>query len=266
MHRSRNGHAGRALSAEPHTLAPPRQRIMRAAVATTMRSGARSGPIPKPLQELKCQGERVGSRSRKRAYRAASGARQGWWIVLHAGTFRNIHHLCACLPEGRPQPGRVREMRPEDRRVADREVNGARPLRTTANELSSQDNSGRTAKTSTSLRSTPCDTRLMQGGKAMLPVRVVAGDKVRLVSPASYPDPEWIEESVRILEGWGLIPPDNPYTDNTSPARLTVIATSAAGLPSRRTSEYLRFRGPRACVPLQAGDRLGSATTVSGYP
>jgi muramoyltetrapeptide carboxypeptidase len=34
---------------------------------------------------------------------------------------------------------------------------------------------------------------------------VAAGEKVRLVSPASYPDPEWARESVRILEEWGLV-------------------------------------------------------------
>lgn len=45
----------------------------------------------------------------------------------------------------------------------------------------------------------------MQRDKVSLPARVMAGDKVRLVSPASYPPAEWIEESVRILEGWGLI-------------------------------------------------------------
>jgi muramoyltetrapeptide carboxypeptidase len=49
------------------------------------------------------------------------------------------------------------------------------------------------------------DIRLVPDKEARLPLRVVAGDKVRLVSPASYPEPEWIEESVRILEGWGLI-------------------------------------------------------------
>ena len=31
------------------------------------------------------------------------------------------------------------------------------------------------------------------------------GDRVRLVSPASYPTPEWVEESVAILERWGLV-------------------------------------------------------------
>lgn len=50
-----------------------------------------------------------------------------------------------------------------------------------------------------------CDARLVHGGKVRLPARVVAGDKVRLVSPASYPEPEWIGESVRVLEGWGLV-------------------------------------------------------------
>jgi muramoyltetrapeptide carboxypeptidase len=45
----------------------------------------------------------------------------------------------------------------------------------------------------------------VQDHEARLPARVVAGDRVRLVSLASYPEPAWIEESVRILEGWGLI-------------------------------------------------------------
>jgi muramoyltetrapeptide carboxypeptidase len=31
------------------------------------------------------------------------------------------------------------------------------------------------------------------------------GDRVRLVSPASHPTPEWVEESVAILERWGLV-------------------------------------------------------------
>jgi muramoyltetrapeptide carboxypeptidase len=31
------------------------------------------------------------------------------------------------------------------------------------------------------------------------------GDRVRLVSPASYPTADWVEESVAILERWGLV-------------------------------------------------------------
>ena len=31
------------------------------------------------------------------------------------------------------------------------------------------------------------------------------GDRVRLVSPASYPEREWLDESRRILERWGLV-------------------------------------------------------------
>ena len=31
------------------------------------------------------------------------------------------------------------------------------------------------------------------------------GDRVRLVSPASYPDQSWLDESVAILESWGLV-------------------------------------------------------------
>jgi muramoyltetrapeptide carboxypeptidase len=31
------------------------------------------------------------------------------------------------------------------------------------------------------------------------------GDRVRLVSPASYPDVEWVDESLAILDRWGLV-------------------------------------------------------------
>lgn len=36
------------------------------------------------------------------------------------------------------------------------------------------------------------------------PPRLRPGDRVRLVSPASCPDRDWVAESVRVLEGWGL--------------------------------------------------------------
>ncbi|MFI6100653.1 LD-carboxypeptidase [Lentzea sp. NPDC051213] len=39
----------------------------------------------------------------------------------------------------------------------------------------------------------------------VLPPRVRAGDRVRLVSPASYPSEELLAESVRTLESWGLV-------------------------------------------------------------
>ncbi|MDX8144053.1 LD-carboxypeptidase [Lentzea sp. BCCO 10_0061] len=39
----------------------------------------------------------------------------------------------------------------------------------------------------------------------VLPPRVVAGDRVRLVSPASYPSEDELAESVRTLESWGLV-------------------------------------------------------------
>ncbi|MGW6443636.1 S66 peptidase family protein [Lentzea sp. NPDC055074] len=39
----------------------------------------------------------------------------------------------------------------------------------------------------------------------VLPPRVAAGDRVRLVSPASYPDEEGLAESVEVLESWGLV-------------------------------------------------------------
>jgi muramoyltetrapeptide carboxypeptidase len=37
-----------------------------------------------------------------------------------------------------------------------------------------------------------------------LPPRLEPGDKVCLLSPASFPDPTWVGESVEILQGWGL--------------------------------------------------------------
>lgn len=39
-----------------------------------------------------------------------------------------------------------------------------------------------------------------------VPPRVRVGDRVRLVSPASYPTAEGVAEEVAILEGWGLLP------------------------------------------------------------
>lgn len=39
----------------------------------------------------------------------------------------------------------------------------------------------------------------------VLPPRISAGDRVRLVSPASFPSEELLAESVRTLEGWGLV-------------------------------------------------------------
>ncbi|MET9226989.1 LD-carboxypeptidase [Lentzea sp. NPDC003310] len=39
----------------------------------------------------------------------------------------------------------------------------------------------------------------------LLPPRVVTGDRVRLVSPASYPDEEGLARAVAVLESWGLV-------------------------------------------------------------
>lgn len=39
----------------------------------------------------------------------------------------------------------------------------------------------------------------------LLPPRVRPGDRVRLVSPASFPDAEWLRTSVRTLESWDLV-------------------------------------------------------------
>jgi muramoyltetrapeptide carboxypeptidase len=88
----------------------------------------------------------------------------------------------------------------------------------------------------------------VQDDEARLPVRVLAGDKVRLVSPASYPAPEWVEESVGILEEWGLI------------AEVAEHALARWGYMAGRDSERLgdlndAFRDPavRAVITTQGG-------------
>lgn len=88
----------------------------------------------------------------------------------------------------------------------------------------------------------------MQGDKVRLPACVAAGEKVRLVSPASYPEAEWIEESVRILEGWGLI------------AEVAGHALARWGYMAGRDSERLAdlneaFRDPavRAVITTRGG-------------
>jgi muramoyltetrapeptide carboxypeptidase len=88
----------------------------------------------------------------------------------------------------------------------------------------------------------------VQDDEARLPARVVAGDKVRLVSPASYPEPEWVEESVRILEEWGLI------------AEVAEHARTRWGYMAGRDSERLEdlndaFRDPtvRAVITTRGG-------------
>jgi muramoyltetrapeptide carboxypeptidase len=39
-----------------------------------------------------------------------------------------------------------------------------------------------------------------------LPRKLYPGDRVRLVSPASTPDRHWVDDSVAVLESWGLVP------------------------------------------------------------
>jgi muramoyltetrapeptide carboxypeptidase len=88
----------------------------------------------------------------------------------------------------------------------------------------------------------------VQGDKVRLPACVAAGEKVRLVSPASHPEAEWIEESVRILEGWGLI------------AEVAGHALARWGYMAGRDSERLAdlneaFRDPavRAVITTRGG-------------
>ena len=40
--------------------------------------------------------------------------------------------------------------------------------------------------------------------KPLKPRRLQAGDRVRLLSPASPPDPEMVAAGIRLLESWGL--------------------------------------------------------------
>ncbi|HEV7723034.1 MAG TPA: LD-carboxypeptidase [Iamia sp.] len=44
------------------------------------------------------------------------------------------------------------------------------------------------------------------GDEAVRAPRVTVGDRVRLVSPASWPDQGGVDEQVALLEGWGLVP------------------------------------------------------------
>src|SRR3546814_15271991 len=53
---------------------------------------------------------------------------------------------------------------------------------------------------SRSLVSWPCNSSRMP---LRLPV-LREGDLVRLVSPASYPEQEWLDESVEVLQSWAL--------------------------------------------------------------
>ncbi|MHB1447303.1 MAG: S66 peptidase family protein [Acidimicrobiales bacterium] len=45
---------------------------------------------------------------------------------------------------------------------------------------------------------------MFQQPAEVLPPRLLPGQRVALVSPASYPEPRWVDESVAILESWGL--------------------------------------------------------------
>jgi muramoyltetrapeptide carboxypeptidase len=92
------------------------------------------------------------------------------------------------------------------------------------------------------------ETPRVQDDKSRLPVRLVAGDTVRLVSPASYPEPAWIEECVRVVEGWGLI------------AEVAEHALARWGYMAGRDSERLAdlndaFRDPtvRAVIATRGG-------------
>lgn len=91
----------------------------------------------------------------------------------------------------------------------------------------------------------------MQADKVRLPARVVAGEKVRLVSPASYPEASWIEESVGILEGWGLI------------AEVAEHALARWGYMAGRDSERLAdlneaFRDPAVRAVITTGGGAGA--------
>ena len=103
------------------------------------------------------------------------------------------------------------------------------------------------------------------GETAVLSPMVGPGDRVRLVSPASYPDAEWLATSVAILESWGLVVEvadhamdqhgymagtDRARTDDLNEAYrdpgVRAIVTTRGGAGAYRIAEDLDFDAVRA--------------------
>ena len=99
----------------------------------------------------------------------------------------------------------------------------------------------------------------------MLSPVVRPGDRVRLVSPASFPDPEWLATSVEILEGWGLVVevadhamdqhgymagPDRARVEDLNEAfrdpGVRAIVTTQGGAGAYRIADDLDFDAVRA--------------------
>jgi muramoyltetrapeptide carboxypeptidase len=91
------------------------------------------------------------------------------------------------------------------------------------------------------------------------------GDRVRLLSPASYPTQEWLEESISILEGWDLVVEvgehamaKHGYMAGTDQQRLAdlndafgdsgvrAIITTRGGAGSYRIADAINFDAVRA--------------------
>ena len=86
---------------------------------------------------------------------------------------------------------------------------------------------------------------------------VCPGDRVRLVSPASYPSVEWLTESVAVLESWGLV------------VEVSAHAMSEYGYMAGRDHERLadlndaiRDPGVRAIITTRGG--AGAYRIVTG--
>ena len=77
---------------------------------------------------------------------------------------------------------------------------------------------------------------------------LLPGDRVRLVSPASYPDQEWLDTSIEVLEGWGFRPEVGRHAmDRWGPM---------AGRDFDRAADMndaIRDRGVRAIVTTRGG-------------
>lgn len=74
------------------------------------------------------------------------------------------------------------------------------------------------------------------------------GDRVRLVSPASYPEREWVEESLSILAGWGLV---GEVADHALDRWGYMAGTDQQRLDD--LNDAFRDRGVRAVITTRGG-------------
>jgi muramoyltetrapeptide carboxypeptidase len=77
---------------------------------------------------------------------------------------------------------------------------------------------------------------------SLVPPRVKVGDRVRLVSPASYPSVEALNEEVAILESWGLRPEVGEHALDPG---VRAVVTTRGGAGSYRIIDDIDFDAAR---------------------